>query len=215
MIYRTFYQLPDPQEGGLKWRAFERGKQKLNRVEGRLREAQKRRGEVEEQIKNLGDKEVTELAQAILAGEADPAARHAEHEALVAELRVLKREEEALAQALPQAEEELRQEIFDHQREWIPQADKALERAITEERRSYAKAVELIEGPRAKRLFLEALAKWIRYPQSTFSGGGGDVTARSVIQNLGGDALLAEERMAERRHAELLQLQQQQEEGVA
>jgi hypothetical protein len=167
---------------------------------------------VEEQIRRLGDAEVTELAQAILAGEDDPTARHDEHEKLVAELRELRRQEQALSQALPQTEEELRQIVYEHQHRWKEEADAALERAIRDERKAYAKAQELIEKPRAKRLYVEALASWARYPQPTF-GTPADVGVPTAIQPLTASADRAEQQLQERRYNE--QLARETEQGGA
>jgi len=206
---RGFYSLPNPREVGLKWRAFERAQEKISRVEGRLRESQRRRAEVEEQMKRLGDSEVTELAQAILAGEDDPAARHDEHENLVAELRDLRRQEQALSQALPRAEEELRQVVYENQHRWKEEADSALEKSIAEERKAYDRALKLIQEPRRKRIYAETLSQWVRNVGPTF-GEPSDVAALSAMQNLGSGAYVAEEKMRERARIEQLQEQHQQ-----
>ena len=63
---RGFYSLPDPREVGLKWREFEKAREKVDRIEQRLREAKNTRAQVEERVRLLGDTEVSELAQAIL-----------------------------------------------------------------------------------------------------------------------------------------------------
>jgi len=52
------------------------------------------------------------------------------------------------------------------------------------------------------------LSGWVRYPTPSF-GAPSDVVARSAIQRLEGDAVLAEEKMAERRQAERLALEQE------
>jgi hypothetical protein len=209
---RAFYTLPEPKEAGLKWREYERARGKVGRIDERLQQAKRARAEIEQEIKHLDDSAVRDLAQAVLAGEDDPAAKHDEHEKLVARLRDLRREEQAVSQARPVAEEELRQTIYEHQHRWKEEADAALEGAIKAERKAYAKAQELIEKPRAKRLYLEALASWVRYPQPTFSTPA-DVGAPTAIQNLLSGNFAAEERMRERTHNE--QLQEQQEEGIA
>jgi hypothetical protein len=207
---RAFYSLPDPREVGLKWKPYEQTRSKVERIERRLRETQKERARLEQEIRDLGDAEIRELSQAILRGEDDPTARHDEHAKLVERLRNLKREEAAIARALPQAEEELRQVVYEHQHKWKEEADGALANAIQAERRAYAKAIELLEGPRARRMYLEALSGWVRYPAPTF-GAPSDVVARSAIQRLEGDAVLAEEKMAERRQAERLASEAEQE----
>jgi len=211
-MHRSFYSLPNPKELGLKWKEYERSRQKVERIEERLHSTQNERARLEQEVRELGEEEVRELAQAILEGTDDPTARHGEHEKLVERVRALKREEQAIAQALPVAEEELRQVVFEHQPAWIGEADGALAKALREEHKAYARAIELIEGPRLRRMYLEALSGWVRYPTSAF-GAPTDVVARSAIQRLEGDAAFASEKMAERQGAE--QLQREQEEGGA
>src|SRR5215211_2078205 len=123
---RAFYSLPDPREVGLKWKQFEKARQNVERIEGRLRKTQNERARLEQEIRDLGDAEVRELSQAILAGTDDPSAKHGEHEKLVERVRSLKREEQAISQALPVAEEELRQTVFEYQHKWKDEADTAL-----------------------------------------------------------------------------------------
>src|SRR5215211_446629 len=205
---RAFYSLPDPREVGLKWKQFEKARQNVERIEGRLRKTQKERARLEGEIRDLGDAEVRELSQAILRGEDDPTARHDEHEKLVERLRSLEREEAAIAQALPRAEEELRQTIFEHQGRWEEEADTALEKAIQEERNAYEKALKLIQEPRRRRIYAENLAAWVRYPQPAF-GVPSDVAALSAIQNLQSGAYVAEEKLEERRAGEQLEAEQE------
>jgi DNA repair ATPase RecN len=205
---RAFYSLPEPREVGLKWKPYQQAREKVSRIERRLRETQNERARLEQEIRELGDAEIRELSQAILRGEDDPTARHDEHAKLVERLRDLKREETAIAQALPVAEGELRQTVFENQHKCKEEADGALEKAIAEEHKAYAKAIELLEGPRARRMYLEALSGWVRYPTPSF-GTPSDVVARSAIQRLEGDAVLAEEKMGERAHNERLALEQE------
>ena len=204
---RAFYSLPDPREAGLKWKQFEKARQNVERIETRLRQTQKERARLEGEIRELGDAEVRELSQAILRGEDDPTAHHGEHEKLVERLRDLKREEAAIAQALPRAEEELRQTIFEHQGRWKEEADTALEKAIQEERKAYEKALKLIQEPRRRRIYAENLAAWVRYPQPAF-GVPSDVAALSAVQNLQSGAYVAEEKLEERRAGERLEAQE-------
>ena len=204
---RAFYSLPDPREAALKWKPYEQARQNVERIETRLRETQKERARLEGEIRDLGDAEVRELSQAILRGEDDPTARHDEHEKLVERLRDLKREEAAIAQALPRAEEELRQTIFEHQGRWKEEADTALEKAIQEERKAYEKALQLIQEPRRRRIYAENLTAWVRYPQPAF-GVPSDVAALSAIQNLQSGAYVAEEKLEERRAGERLEAQE-------
>src|SRR5215211_2409951 len=205
---RAFYSLPDLSRVGLKWKQFESCSQHVRRIETRLRETQKERARLEGEIRDLGDAEVRRLSQAILRGEDDPTASHDEHQRLVERLRDLKREEAAIAQALPQAEEELRQTIFEHQGRWKEEADTALEKAIQEERKAYEKALQLIQEPRRRRIYAENLAAWVRYPQPTF-GVPSDVAALSAIQNLQSGAYVAEEKLEERRAGEQLEAEQE------
>jgi len=207
-----FYSLPDPREASLGWKAYERAREKVQRIEERLHSTKNQRARLEQEIRELGENQVRQLAQAILEGTDDPTARHGEHEKLVEKLRDLKREEQAISQALPVAEEELRQTVFEHQHRWKEEADGALAKALREEHKAYAKAIELIEGPRLRRMYLEALSGWVRYPTPSF-GAPSDVVARSAIQRLEGDAAFASEKMAERQENE--RLARQQEEGVA
>ena len=211
---RVFYSLPDPREVGLKWKPYEQARSKVERIEKRLRETQKERARLEGEIRDLGDTEVRELSQAILRGEGDPTARSGEHAKLVERLRTLKREEAAISQALPQAEEELRQVVYEHQHRWKDEADTALEKAIAEERAAYDKALELIQEPRRKRIYAENLSGWVRYPQPTFSEPS-DVAALSAIQNLGSGPENAEQRMQERRAAEQLERETTERTGAA
>jgi septal ring factor EnvC (AmiA/AmiB activator) len=111
---RAFYSLPDPREVGLKWKLYEKARANVERIETRLRKTQKERARLEEEIRDLGKNEVRELAQAILEGTDDPLAKHDEHTKLVERLRTLKREEAAVSQALPQAEESLRLTIYEN-----------------------------------------------------------------------------------------------------
>jgi len=205
---RAFYSLPDLSRVGLKWKQFEKARRNVERIETRLRETQNERARLEQEIRELGDAEVRELSQAILRGEDDPTARHGEHEKLVERLRTLKREEAAVSQALPQAEEELRQTVFEYQHKWKEEADTALEKAIAEERAAYDKALELIQEPRRKRIYAENLTAWVRYPQPTFSEPS-DVAALSAIQNLQSGAYVAEEKLEERRAGEQLEAEQE------
>ena len=204
---RVFYSLPNPKEVGLEWKPYEKAREKVSHIEGRLRETQRERARLEQEIRDLGEDEVRELARAILEGTDDPTARSGEHEKLVERLRDLKREEAAIAQALPRAEEELRQTIFEHQGRWKEEADAALEKAIQEERKAYEKALKLIQEPRRRRIYAENIAAWVRYPQPTF-GVPSDVAALSAIQNLQSGAYVAEEKLEERRAGERLEAQE-------
>src|SRR5829696_721977 len=209
---RAFYSLPDPREVGLKWKQFEKAREKVSRIEERLHSTQNKCARLEQEIRDLGENEVRELAQAILEGTDDPSARHGEHAKLVERLRTLKREEQAIAQALPVAEEELRQTVFEHQHRWKEEADGALAKAIQEEHKASLKVLDIIEDPRSKRLYAENLAAWVRNVGPTF-GTPEDAAGRSAIGRLQADAEYAAEKHAERQENE--RLARQQEEGVA
>jgi hypothetical protein len=208
MNHRVFYSLPSPREVGLKWKPYEQARQNVERIETRLRETQRERARLEQEIRDLGDAEVRELSQAILRGEDDPTASHDEHQRLVERLRSLKREEVAVSRALPQAEEELRQVVYEHQHRWKEEADTALEKAIAAERKAYDRALELIQEPRRKRIYAEALSRWVRSVEPTFSEPS-DVAALSAIQNLGSGAYVAEQKLEERRYNEQLEAEQE------
>ena len=48
---RQFYSLPEPGELGLKWKAFEEGREKIERVEGRRQEAAHAARDLEQRIR--------------------------------------------------------------------------------------------------------------------------------------------------------------------
>ena len=205
---RAFYSLPDPREVGLKWKQYEQARAKVERIEERQREAGEAEANLNKRIRELEDVGVRSLAEAILKGSADPSAPTEQLEELGAKLREQRRVRDALSQALPKAEEELRQVVYEHQHRWKEEADSALERAIQEERKAYDKALQLIQEPRRRRIYAELLAAWVRYPQPTF-GEPSDVAALSAMQNLQAGAYSAEQKLEERRQAELEQLQEQ------
>lgn len=205
---RAFYSLPDPREVGLKWKPYEHSRSKVERIDERLQQAQRARAELEQEIKHLDDSAVRQLAAAVLAGEDDPATHHDEHEKLVAKLRDLRREEEAVSQARPVAEEELRQTVYEHQHKWKDEADSALEKAIAAERKAYDRALELIQEPRRKRIYAEQLSRWVRSVEPTF-GTPDDVVGRSTVQNLQSGAYVAEQKLEERRYNEQLEAEQE------
>jgi hypothetical protein len=135
---RQFHNpLPDPEQAGLKWKPYEEAREKITRIEERSREAG--------------------MKAKALAGDADPAAPVEELDSLGTELREVRRERQALDEALPEAEEELRRTAWEHQEEWTSQADEALAKAIEEERSAYARAQEIAQKARERRLYFEAL----------------------------------------------------------
>jgi hypothetical protein len=210
---RAFYTLPDPREVGLKWKQYEAARAKVDRIEERLQEAQNKRALLEEKVRQEKSEDVRELAEAILRGEEDPAAPTERLGALAEELRELGRQEEALRQALPHAEEDLRQTIFAHQHRWKGEADKELGKAIEEESKALARVQRLLEEPRRRRLYAEALAAWVRYPQPTF-GANADTAVAVTVQRLQADVYAAGERLEERRQAETLERAQASQEAV-
>ena len=212
MIHRAFYTLPEPKGAGLKWREFEKAREKVQRIDKRLQETGRERARLEQEIKDLDAAAVRELAEAVLAGTDDPAADHGEHAKLVQRLQTLRREEQAIQQALPRAEEELRLTVFEHQHRWKDEADAALEKSLAEERQAYEKAEALVSEPRARRLYLEALAGWVRSPSPTF-GVNVDTATAVAMQNLASGVYAAEQRLEERRYNEQVMAAQQQ--GVA
>jgi len=207
-VSRAFYSLPDPKEVGLKWKPYQQAREKVSRIERRLRETQAERERIEAETRELDHAETRALADAVLKGEADPEARHGAHEKLAKRIADLGRELEAVNQALGLAEEELRITVFENQDRWKAEADKALEKALKEEHEAYAKALELIEGPRSRRVYLQELSGWIRYLVPNFNPPS-DVAGRSAIAQLQGDATFAEEKMHERLAQERQQAKQE------
>jgi chromosome segregation ATPase len=155
---RQFHNpLPDPEQAGLKWKPYEEAREKITRIEERSREAGMKAKALEQRIREEERADVRKLAQSILAGDADPAAPVEELDSLGTELREVRRERQALDEALPEAEEELRRTAWEHQEEWTSQADEALAKAIEEERSAYARAQEIAQKARERRLYFEAL----------------------------------------------------------
>lgn len=205
-----FFSLPDPERVGLKWKAYEQAREKIARIEERRQEAGTTARDLEQRIKAEQRADVRKLAQSILSGNADPAAPIEELEGLGGELREQRRLREALDQALPEAEEELRQAAYEHRDEWSAQADEALQQALEEEREAYRRAQEIAQKARAKRLYLEALSDWTRKVPPSF-GTPADVTIASTGERWEEDAQRCERQMHERRQNERLE----REEGAA
>jgi hypothetical protein len=201
-LNRQFYRLPEPGELGLEWEAFEAGREKMARVEGRRQEAAQSARDLEQRIREEQSADVRKLAQSILAGNADPAASTEELEGLAGELREQRRLKEALEQALPQAEEEFRHTIYDNQAVWKSQADKVLLAALEEERKAYERARQIAEKARRRRQYAEALANWVRRPSASF-GTPSDVTIAATVQQTWTDDLeRCERQMHERQQNE-------------
>ncbi len=203
-MMKQFHSLPDPAEVGLRWKAYQEAREKIARVEERYQEAQLRRQELEGRIREQQSADVAALARSILAGDADPAASTEELEDLAGELREQRRLTNALEQALPQAEDALRQTVFEHQEVWTSQVDKALMKALEEERAAYTRAQEIAQKARSRRLYLEALSDWTRKVSPSFSAPA-DVTVVAAVQQWEQDIARAERQTAERREHERLE----------
>jgi hypothetical protein len=211
---RQFHNLPDPEQAGLKWKPYEEAREKIARIEERSRDAGTKAKALEERIREEERADVRKLAQSILAGNADPAAPVEELEGLGADLREQRRLRDALGEALPAAEEELRRTAWEHQEGWTLQADEALEEAIEEEREAYQRAQEIAQEARAKRIYLEALADWTRKVPPTFSVPA-DVTIASAVQGWEEDTARSERQMHERQQNEQLAREAESLEGGA
>ena len=199
---RQFYSLPEPEELGLEWKAYEEGRERIERIEGRRQEAARAARDLEQRIRQEQSADVRELAQSILAGKDDPAAPTEALEGFAGELREQRRLKEALDQALPRAEEDFRHTIFENQAVWKSQADKVLVKALEAERAAYEQARQIAEKARRRRQYAEALAKWVRNPSPSF-GAPSDVTIAATVQQTWADDLArCERQMHERLSAE-------------
>jgi hypothetical protein len=199
---RQFYSLPEPGKLGLEWKAYEEGREKIARIESRRQGAAQAAGDLERRIREEQSADVRKLAQSILAGEDDPAASTKALEGFAGELREQRRLKEALDQALPRAEEELRQTIFENQTVWKSKADKVLLKAMEAEREAYERARQIAEKARRRRQYAEALANWVRNPSPSF-GAPSDVTIVATVQQAWTDDLeRCERQMHERIQAE-------------
>jgi len=49
---RQIHSLPEPKEYGFRWRAFEKARKKLERVEGKRKEVQRREAELKARIES-------------------------------------------------------------------------------------------------------------------------------------------------------------------
>jgi chromosome segregation ATPase len=195
---RQFHNLPDLEQAGLEWKPYEQAREKIARIEERSRDAGTKAKALEQRIREEERADVRKLAEAILSGQADPAAPLSELDSLGTELREVRRERQALDEALPEAEEELRRTAWEHQEEWTSQADKALEQVLNEERKAYQRAQEIAQEARARRLYLEALAQWTRKVPPTFNVPA-DVAISSTVQGWEEDLSRCERQMHERR----------------
>ena len=203
---RQFHNLPSPEQEGLKWKPYEQARQKIERIEERSREASMKARALEQRIREEERADVRKLAESILSGNADPAAPVSELEGLGAELREQRRLRDALEQAMPEAEEQLRQTAWEHKEEWTSQADEALAKGIEAERVAYQRARKIAEEARERRLYLEALAEWTRRVPQTFSPPA-DVSVRSAFDRLAADTNQAERLLHERQQNERRELE--------
>jgi hypothetical protein len=215
---RQIHSLPEPKELGFRWRPFEKARKKLDHVERKRAEVQKREAELKARIKSEEQEDVKRLAASILSGSGTTAPP--ELEVLAAKMKELHRLSEALKEAEPQAESELIRTVQGHREEWIPEVDNAVGRALAEEREAFSKALKLADTARAKRQRLETLATWVRTTPPSFSPPG-DVSVRSAFDRLRADIDQAERLLHERAANERFlaeqaeQLRREQEEGVA
>jgi hypothetical protein len=178
---RQIHSLPEPKELGFRWRPFEKARKKLERVEGKRREVQKREAELKARIKSEEQEDVKRLAVAILDGSGESAPPQLED--LAAKMKELQRLSEALKAAEPQAESELIRTVQEHRSQWIPEVDAAVVRALEEEREAFSKALQMADSARTKRLHLEQLATWVRTTPSNFSPPA-NVSVRSAFDRL-------------------------------
>jgi hypothetical protein len=193
---KHIHSLPEPRELGFRWRPFEKARKKLERVEGKRREVQRREAELKARIESEEQEDVKRLAAAILSGSGESAPP--ELEDLAAKMKELNRLSEALKAAEPQAESELIRTVREHRDQWIPEVDAAaVVRALEEEREAFDKALQLADSARSKRQRLEQLATWVRTTPPSFSPPA-DVSVRSAFDRLRAEIEQAEHLLRER-----------------
>jgi hypothetical protein len=198
--------LPDPRElGGFRWKPYERARKKLDDIEGRRRDAQRRAAELKSRIENEKQADVKRLAQAILSGSDD--VPPPELEDLAAKMRELHRLSEALKQAKPEAEAELVRVVQENRETWMAEVDTAVAEALEEERAAFQKAMQLADAARSRRQALETLANWVRTTPPGFSPPG-DVSVRSAFDRLRADTDQAERLLHERAENERIAAQE-------
>src|SRR5829696_951917 len=175
---RQIHSLPEPKEFGFRWRPFEKARKKLDHLERKRREVQKREAELRARIKSEEQEDVKRLAASILSGSRESAPP--ELEGLSAQMKELHRLSEALKAAEPQAESELIRTVQEHRGQWIPEVDAAVGRALEEEREAVGRALKLADSARARRQSLEMLASWVRTTPPSFSPPA-DISVRSAF----------------------------------
>jgi len=130
---KQFHSLPDPQEAGFSWPAFAEALERIRNVESRRLEAERTVQELQDRIRDENQQDIKRLADAIAAGDPDPAPPGLED--LASDLSEQKRLGRALEEAEPRAEGDLVRAVQGHREEWVAEVDAALEKAIAAERR--------------------------------------------------------------------------------
>ena len=199
---RTFHSLPNPEEMGFSWPAFEKALKRIHNVEARRREAERTAATLQERIQSENQQDIKRLADAIASGDPDPAPPGLED--LTDELREQQRLAKALEEAEPRAEGELLRVAQEHREEWAAEVDGALVKAIREERKAYEKASATLQKARGRRQHIEALSQWVRTTPPVFSPPS-DATVPATFSQLREDADRAERQMGERQEQERLE----------
>src|SRR5215218_2981609 len=164
---KTFHSLPNPEEMGFKWPAFEKALGRIHNVEERRREAERTAGELQERIQSEKGQDIKRLADAIASGDPDPAPPGLED--LTEELREQQRLAKALEEAEPRAEGELQRVVQEHHEPWAEEVDAALEKALGAKRKALEKASREVGKAREKRQHIETLASWVRSTPPVYS----------------------------------------------
>jgi hypothetical protein len=199
---KTFHSLPNPEEMGFTWPAFEKALGRLHNVESRRREAERTAQELRERVDSENQQDIKCLADAIASGNPDPAPPGLED--LTDELREQQRLSHALAEAEPRAEGELLKAAQEHREEWAKEVDVALEKALGAERKALEKASREVGKAREKRQHIEALSQWVRTTPPVFSPPS-DATVPATFGQLREDGDRAERHMQERQEQERLE----------
>ena len=199
---KTFHSLPNPEQMGFSWPAFEKALGRLHNVEARRREAERTASELQERINSEKGQDIRRLADAIASGDPDPAPPGLDTE--VEELREQQRLAKALEEAEPRAEGELLKAAQEHREEWAAEVDAALEKAIAAERKAYEKALGATQKARERRQHIEALSQWVRTTPPVFSPPS-DATVPATFSQLREDADRAERLLQERQEQERLE----------
>src|SRR5215217_783519 len=199
---KTFHSLPNPEEMGFKWPAFEKALGRIHNVESRRREAERTASELQERINSEKGQDIRRLADAIASGNPDPAPPGLED--LTDELREQQRLAKALEEAEPRAEGELLKATQEHREEWAKEVDAALAKAIKAERQAYEKASAATQKARERRQHIEALSQWVRTTPPVFSPPS-DATVPATFGQLREDADRAERHLHERQEQERLE----------